>query len=51
MNEENKEPTFINDCAKEVYDIDTTSMYDANPIEMSLNPSNILGKINIPDNM
>ena len=38
------------DDYEEVYDIDNTSMYDVKPIEMELEPSNNLGKINIPEN-
>ena len=38
------------DDYEEVYDIDNTSMYDIKPIEMELEPSNNLGKINIPEN-
>ena len=61
MSEENKEPSFgyIIRAIKEhenldkyddVYDIDNTSMYDIKPIEMELEPSNNLGRINIPEN-
>ena len=38
------------DDYEEVYDIDNTSMYDIKPIKMELEPSNNLGKINIPEN-
>ena len=61
MSEENKEPAFgyiiraikepeYLDKYDDVYDIDNTSMYDIKPIEMELEPSNNLGKINIPEN-
>ena len=38
------------DDYEDVYDIDNTSMYDIKPIKMELEPSNNLGKINIPEN-
>lgn len=52
MSEENKKATSsnIDDHTIDIYDIDKTSMYDINMIEENLKPSNILGKINIPEN-
>ena len=44
-----KMESVIDDHVEDVYDIDNTSMYDIKPIVMNLRPSNILGKINIPD--
>lgn len=41
-----KDPKLL----QEVYDIDTTSMYDTKPIVINSEAHTILGKINIPDN-